>query len=89
MENHVSHPAADGGTMQGNACTCWLCNGKCPCWHHKAVPVLAILFGLEFLLAQVNVLTWDFVNVTWPILVMLAGCVKLAGRCCKCCSGRE
>lgn len=58
----------------------------CNCTHHKVIPILVILFGLEFLLATVGVFTWNFVDVTWPILVIIAGCVKLFGRTCKCCA---
>jgi len=49
----------------------------CRCPHHKVMPILVILFGLDFLLGTVGTLTWGFVNVSWPILVILAGCMKL------------
>jgi hypothetical protein len=55
---------------------------KCP--HHKVVPVLIILVGLDFLLGAVNVLTWSFVDITWPILLIIGGATKLGG--CSCCS---
>jgi hypothetical protein len=58
----------------------------CNCTHHKVIPILVILLGLEFLLANMGVFTWGFVSVTWPILVIIGGCVKLFGRNCKCCS---
>jgi uncharacterized membrane protein len=76
MENNMEHGAEP---MQGKTCK------GCGCGHHKIVPILIILLGLEFLLAQVNVLTWGFVGVTWPILVIIVGCMKLAKGCCKCC----
>lgn len=85
MENHTEHGTEQGGPTQGKVCTCWMEGGKCGCGHHKVLPILVILLGLEFLLAQVNVLTWGFVGVTWPILVIVAGCMKLFGGCCKCC----
>jgi uncharacterized membrane protein len=75
MENNTEH----GEPMQGKTC-----NG-CRCGHHKVIPILIILVGLEFLLAQVNVLTWGFVDVTWPILVIIVGCMKLFKGSCKCC----
>ena len=59
--------------------------GMCKCPHHKVVPVLVILFGLAFLLAALNVLTWGLVNVVWPILVIVAGFMKLTSGKCKCC----
>lgn len=86
MENHTEHMADQGGAAQAGqtkTCTCWM--GGCRCGHHKVIPILVVLFGLEFLLAQVNVLTWNFVGVTWPILVIIAGCMKLFRGACKCC----
>ena len=55
----------------------------CGCGHHKVTPWLVVLFGLDFFLAAVGVLTWGFVNVTWPILVIIAGCTKMCGCCSK------
>ncbi|MDR3581694.1 MAG: DUF5668 domain-containing protein [Candidatus Pacebacteria bacterium] len=61
-------------------------HGKvCRCGHHKMVPILAIIFGLVFLLAEVNVLTWGFVNVTWPVLLIIFGITKLMSGKCNCC----
>lgn len=59
----------------------------CGCPHHKIFPILVILFGLDFLLATLGVLTWGFVNVTWPILLILVGCMKLMK--CGCCAQHE
>ena len=47
---------------------------------HRAVPILAIIIGLEFFLAEIGVLTWEFVNVTWPLLLIVAGIVGLSGH---------
>ncbi len=58
---------------------------KCDCPHHKVVPVLTILFGLIFLLANWGVLTWSFVGWAWPVLVIIAGGTKLGENKCKCC----
>jgi hypothetical protein len=66
--------------MQGQACKCG---------HHKVIPVLIILLGLTFLLQAFGVVGWYFVSVTWPILLIIAGIVKLAGRSCGCCSGSK
>ena len=54
----------------------------CGCAHHRVMPWLIILFGLDFLLAALGVLTWGFASITWPILVIIAGCTKLC-RCCR------
>ena len=65
------------GKMEGKSMVC-----KCP--HHKVVPWVVILIGVDFLLGAVGVLTWSFVNITWPILLIIAGIMKLG--MCKCCS---
>ena len=57
----------------------------CGCGHHKVMPILIILLGLAFLLAQLNILTWAAVNILWPILVIIAGVMMLVNGCCKCC----
>jgi len=59
----------------------------CKCPHHKAMPVLVILFGLVFLLGNWGILSWNAVNVIWPVLVILAGAMKLGEESgmCKCC----
>ena len=58
----------------------------CGCMHHKAMPILVILFGLAFLLGSLNIITWSFVDIAWPILVIIAGFVKL--NTCGCCAGK-
>ena len=74
MENDMKM----GGKMCG-ACGC-----GCGCMCHKIIPVLVILFGLDFLLGMLGVLTVSFVSVSWPILVILAGCVKMFKGSCRC-----
>jgi len=56
----------------------------CKCMHHKAMPWIIILIGLDFLLGAVGVLAASFVSITWPILLIIIGCVKVAR--CGCCS---
>ncbi len=56
----------------------------CKCHHHKTVPWLIILIGADFLLGAINVLTGSFVSITWPILLIAVGIVKLMH--CNCCS---
>jgi len=57
------------------------------CHHHKVMPILVILFGLTFLLGTWGTLSPDTVNIVWPILVIVAGLMKLAEKSgmCKCC----
>jgi hypothetical protein len=56
----------------------------CKCPHHKAMPIILILIGLDFLFGAVGVLTMGFVSITWPILLIILGCIKMAR--CGCCS---
>jgi hypothetical protein len=58
---------------------------KCSCSHHKVVPVVVVLFGVAFLLQALNVLDAGVVAVVWPILVIIAGGMKLMSGKCKCC----
>ena len=60
---------------------------KCGCPHHKVFSALIILFALDFFLGAIGVLTQGFVNLSWPILVGVAGLMKLSGGKCKCCEG--
>ncbi len=66
----------DQGMTQGKTC-------KCP--HHKMVPLLVFLFGLAFLLKAFGYLSAGFVDIAWPVLVTLAGVMKLSQGSCKCC----
>jgi hypothetical protein len=61
----------------------------CGCGCHKVIPVLVILFGLDFLLGVVGTLTWGFVNVSWPVLVIIAGCMMFFKRSCGCWAKHE
>lgn len=71
----------------GGAC----CGGKqcgsggCACPHHKATAVLVILFALLFLLGNLGVLGAGVVQVGWPILLGIAGFMKLCEGKCTCC----
>lgn len=66
----------EGEMMQGKTCTCM---------HHKIVPILVVLFGLLFLLGAFGTVSARTVEVGWPILVILAGLMKMSERMCKCC----
>ena len=79
MDNHMPETHGEHHDMP-------MGQGKtCHCVHHKVGPILVIIVGLEFFFAEINVLTWGFVNVTWPILVVIWGIVMLSGRNCRCC----
>lgn len=74
-------------TMQNqNMCNCNACNA-CKCHHHKVLGLLVILFGLTFLLGNWGILSLTTVNLVWPMLVILAGLMKLIEKMgmCKCC----
>ena len=62
--------------MEGKIC-------KCP--HHSMIPLLVVVFGLVFLLGQLNIFTPVAVNIMWPIVVIIAGLTKLMGKKCQCC----
>jgi hypothetical protein len=56
----------------------------CGCGCHKVMPILVILFGLDFLLGMLGVLTMGFVNIVWPVLIIIAGCMKFCKGSCSC-----
>lgn len=58
---------------------------KCPCPHHKVIPWLVVVFGLLFLFRAMNVFTHQFVDMVWPILVIVVGLQKVFKNMCKCC----
>lgn len=58
---------------------------KCPCPHHKMVPLLVILFAFDFLLGSLGYLSSQFVSVSWPVLVIAGVLTKALGHKCKCC----
>jgi len=58
--------------------------GMCKCPHHKVVPLLVVLFALAFFLKAMGVLSAGFVDLAWPVLVGLAGLMKLSKGMCKC-----
>ena len=60
----------------------------CKCPHHKVIPFLVLLFGLDFLFGNWGWLTMGFVDATWPILVTAVGAMMLMKGKCKCCTAR-
>ena len=57
----------------------------CGCVHHKVVPCLVVIFGLVFLLGALEKISASTVDLTWPILVILAGLTKMWEHKCRCC----
>ena len=66
-----------------NGCNCG-CSCGCPC--HRAHGVLITLFGLVFLLAHLDVISTQILNISWPVLVMVFGIKHSIKGICKCCS---
>lgn len=62
---------------------------KCPCTHHKMVPVYLIVLGLLFLLTALDVISSDVTDVIWPVLLILIGLQKLLQSRCNCCGRME
>ncbi|HUX35774.1 MAG TPA: DUF5668 domain-containing protein [Candidatus Paceibacterota bacterium] len=58
---------------------------KCNCMHHKTMPVLVVLFGLDFLAYYMGWVSGSFLNISWPLLVIVGGLAKLGKGRCKCC----
>ena len=58
----------------------------CPC--HKTISILVVLFGLIFLLGALNIIPWQWVDIAWPILVIIAGITKMCKGMCSCCAAR-
>lgn len=61
----------------------------CGCGCHKVIPILVILFGLDFLLGMLGVLTPGVVNISWPIIIILAGGMMLFKKSCSCWAKHE
>ena len=62
---------------------------KCACPCHMMIGVFIALIGLTFLLGALHVLSPRTVEITWPILVILAGLKKMFDGMCKCCKGAQ
>ena len=77
--------------MQQQGMTCNHCGAGagCSCWHHKLVPLLITLIGVTFLLGVYHVLTPTFVNMAWPILLILIGLFKMCEGMCPCCGMKK
>ena len=58
---------------------------KCACPHHKIMPVLVVVFGMVFLLGSWNIFTDSAVSTLWPLIVIVAGFLKMGQGKCKCC----
>ena len=62
---------------------------KCGCPCHSAMGVFVILFGLTFLLQNLNVISESTAHVVWPSIIILAGLKKTFKGLCKCCHKGE
>jgi K+ transporter len=62
---------------------------KCSCFYHDAIPVLMIIFALLFFLQAMGLIGEYFVSLAWPVLVAVAGVMKILGRRCNCCGDRK
>lgn len=74
----------------GETCCGGKCSGdkKCGCGHHKVVPTLIVLIGLNLLLGSINVYGANSAQITSIILaiaLILIGGMKLMKGKCKCC----
>ena len=58
----------------------------CKCSHHKFVPFLVVLFGVTFFMGFWGIISWDIVNLVWPVVIILAGMAMVIDRggMCKC-----
>jgi len=59
-------------------------NGMCRCPHHKVVPLAITLIGLVSLLGATGTVSEQTVSITWPILLIIIGLMKLCKGMCKC-----
>ena len=57
----------------------------CGCMCHKACGALLVVGGLAFLAQAMTWLTPMTVSYIWPVLVILAGLMKMMDGKCKCC----
>lgn len=54
----------------------------CNCPHHKGVGGwLVTIFGLSFLLQNLQIITPELANIIWPSAIVLFG-IKMSCRCC-------
>ena len=58
---------------------------KCPCPHHKVVPVAVFLIGLFGLLSYFQIISMNGFSIAWPILLMIIGLMKIFKNKCRCC----
>ena len=58
---------------------------RCGCMHHSTLPLFVMAFGLLFLLGRWGVFTQSFVDIAWPVIVILGGVMKLMSKKCICC----
>lgn len=59
---------------------------ECKCGCHAWKGYLLFLFGLNFLLANLGIISIYASNIIWPSLLILAGLACIFKGMCKCCS---
>ncbi len=59
--------------------------GMCGYMHHKMGPLLIVLIGLVFLLKALGYMEAGTAYIAWPVLLILAGMMKMSCGMCKCC----
>ena len=57
----------------------------CKCPHHKTTSLLVVVFGVLFFLKAIDMVAAQTVATAWPILVVIAGIMKMCENKCKCC----
>ena len=62
---------------------------KCGCGCHSVIGVFVVLFGVIFLLGNLDILSQRCVGAAWPTIIILAGITKLFKSRCKCCKKED
>jgi hypothetical protein len=58
----------------------------CNCPHHKVVPILIILIGLNVILSALGVYDLKWMAIIVGALLIVIGGTKIGGSKCGCCS---
>lgn len=68
-----------------NACATGCSPKRAMCCSKESISFLVIIMGIAFLLRGLGVLTEKFVDVLWPLLLILAGFSHMRkGHCAQC-----
>ncbi len=58
---------------------------KCGCTHHKVVPLMITIIGLDLVLGHFGTLAPETVELIWPLALLIIGLTKFCSHKCKCC----